>query len=323
MSKGLQVKAVGGPEVMQWTDLDVGQPGPGEVRLRHKAIGLNFIDIYQRDGTYKLDLPFVPGNEGAGEVVAVGDGVEMFKPGDTVAYSGVVGAYAEERLIKADRLVHVPNDVDSETAAALMLKGTTAYYLLHLTHAVKPGETILFHAAAGGMGLIACRWAKALGARVIGTAGSPEKVALAKENGCDEAIDYNKEDFVARVRELTNGRGVDVVYDGVGKATFERSLDCLRPRGLMVSFGNASGVVSIPNLTILASKGSLYLTRPTGSAYFPTPEDYRHAARAVFEAVRSGAVEAKISRRFALKDAAEAHKALADRQTTGSVVLLP
>jgi NADPH2:quinone reductase len=322
MSMGLQVKAVGGPEVMQWTDLEVGEPGPGEVRLRHKAIGLNFIDIYQRDGTYKLDLPFVPGNEGAGEVVAVGEGVEIFKPGDYVAYSGVIGAYAEERLIKADRLVHVPNDIDSETAAAIMLKGTTAYYLLHLTHAVKPGDTILFHAAAGGMGLISCRWAKTLGARVIGTAGSPEKVALAS-GGCDEVIDYNKEDFVARVRELTGGRGVDVVYDGVGKATFERSLDCLRPRGLMVSFGNASGTVSIPNLGILASKGSLYLTRPTGAWYFSKPEDFRHAAKAVFEAVRSGAIEVTISQRFPLRDAAEAHKALADRRTTGSVILLP
>jgi NADPH2:quinone reductase len=322
MSKALLVESRGGPEVMRWTDIDVGAPGPGEVKLRHRAIGLNFVDIYQRDGTYKLDLPFVPGNEGAGEVLAVGEGVELFKPGDYVAYSGVIGAYAEERLIKADRLVRVPNDIDSETAAAVMLKGTTAYYLLHLTHAVKPGETILFHAAAGGMGLISCRWAKALGARVIGTAGSAEKVELAREN-CDEVINYNEEDFVARVRELTGGRGVDVVYDGVGKATFERSLDCLRPRGLMVSFGNASGVVSIPNLGILASKGSLYLTRPTGSAYFQTPEDYRHAARAVFEAVRSGAIKVTISQRFALQDAGEAHKALANRQTTGSVILLP
>ncbi|HEY4200461.1 MAG TPA: quinone oxidoreductase [Devosiaceae bacterium] len=320
---GLVVNAVGGPEAMEWSDAPVGDPGPGQLKLRHKAIGLNFVDIYQRDGTYKVQTPFVPGNEGAGEVIAVGAGVTDFKSGDRVAYSGVMGAYAEERLISAERCVHVPDGVDMETAAAVMLKGTTAYYLLFETYALRAGDTILFHAAAGGMGQIACQWAKAIGARVIGTAGSAEKVELAKTFGCDAVINYKQEDFVARVRELTGGRGVDVVYDGVGRDTFEGSLDCLRPRGLMVSFGNASGTVAIPNLGILAAKGSLYVTRPTGASYFAKPEDYRIAATAVFEVVKSGAVKVGINARYPLRDAARAHRALENRETTGSVILTP
>ncbi|MFC3705761.1 quinone oxidoreductase family protein [Devosia honganensis] len=323
MTRVVAVNSNGGPEVLSLEDWPVADPGPGEVRIRQTAIGLNFIDTYQRSGLYPQKLPFVAGNEAAGVVTAVGEGVSEFKPGDRVCYQGLLGAYAEERLVPAARLLPIPEGVDERTAAAILLKGLTAYYLLFKTWPVKQGETILWQAAAGGTGLIATQWAKALGATVIGTAGGPEKTALAKAHGCDHAIDYRAEDFAARVREITGGRGVDVVYDGVGKATFEGSLDCLRPRGLMVSFGNASGVVSVPDLGVLSRKGSLYLTRPTGLHYFARREDLLEGAAALFEAVRSGAIRVEASRSYRLDQAAEAHRALEARETTGSVVLLP
>jgi len=323
MTRVIAVHEPGGPEVLRSEDWPVAEPGPGQVRIRQTAIGLNFIDTYQRSGLYPLPLPFVAGNEAAGIVEAVGEGVVEVEVGDRVCYQGTPGAYAEERLVPAAKLVPIPDGVDDRLAAAVLLKGLTAYYLLFKTWPVQKGETILWHAAAGGTGLIATQWAHALGATVIGTAGSPEKVALALRHGCAYAIDYKKEDFPARVRELTGGRGVDVVYDGVGKATFEGSLDCLRPRGLLASFGNASGVVSVPDLGILARKGSLFVTRPTGVHYFARREDLLEGARALFEAVQSGAIKVEISRTFALEDAAAAHRALEGRETTGSVVLVP
>jgi NADPH2:quinone reductase len=323
VTKAVVVRQLGGPEVLNYEDWPLDNPGPGQVALRQTAIGLNFVDTYQRSGLYPVQLPFVAGNEGAGVITALGEGVTGLKVGDRVAYQGQVGAYATERLASAERLVPIPDGIDDRTAAAIMLKGLTAYYLLFKTWPLTRGETILWHAAAGGTGLIATQWARALGATVIGTAGSEEKVALAKAHGCHHVINYNSEDFVARVRELTEGRGVDVVYDGVGKATFEKSLDCLRPRGLMVSFGNASGVVSIPDVTLLSRKGSLYVTRPTGTHYLGKREDLLEGAGKLFEAVQSGAIKVEIGRTFALSDAADAHRALEGRETTGSVVLLP
>lgn len=323
MSKAVVVRQTGTPQVLSHEDWPVGAPEAGQVRIRQTAIGLNFIDTYQRSGLYPVKLPFVAGNEAAGVVVAVGPGVTTVREGDRVCYQGVLGAYAEERLLAADRLVPIPEGIDDETAAAALLKGLTAYYLLFKTWPVQKGETLLWHAAAGGTGLIATQWARALGANVIGTAGGPEKVALAKAHGCDHVIDYSAGDFAPRVRELTAGRGVDVVYDGVGKATFEGSLDCLRPRGLLVSFGNASGVVSIPDLTVLSKKGSLYVTRPTGVHYLSRREDLLAGAEALFAAIGSGAIRIDITARFALADAAKAHQALEGRETTGSVILTP
>lgn len=323
MSRVVVVNQTGGPEVLSVEDWPVGEPGPGQVRLKQTAIGLNFIDTYQRSGLYPLPLPFVAGNEAAGIVEAVGEGVDGLKVGDRVCYQGTSGAYAEARLAPAEKLVPIPDGIDDRTAAAILLKGLTAYYLLFKTWPLKAGETILWHAAAGGTGLIATQWARALGATVIGTAGGPDKARLALQHGCHHVIDYKSEDFAARVRELTEGRGVDVVYDGVGKATFEGSLDCLRPRGLMASFGNASGVVSIPDLGILARKGSLFLTRPTGAHYFARRADLLEGAKALFDAVLSGAIKVDIGQTFALDDVAQAHRALEARQTTGSVVLLP
>lgn len=323
MSRAFIVSQTGGPEVMELTDRDPGTPGAGQLRIRNRAIGLNFIDTYQRSGLYGMPTPFVPGNEGAGEVTAVGPDIEGFKVGDRVGYMGPAGAYAEERLLPVANAIPLPDAITFETAAAVLLKGLTAYYLLFETWKLQSGESILWQAAAGGVGLIGCQWANALGARVYGTAGSPEKVALAKANGCHDVINYRDEDFVPRIRELTGGKGVDVVYDGVGKATFEGSLDCLRPRGLMVSFGNASGVVSIPNLGALASRGSLYVTRPTTASYFTTPEELRAGAAALFAAVTAGQVQVHINQRFPLEQAVEAHRALETRQTTGSTLLLP
>jgi len=323
MSKAVFVRAHGGPEVLSVEDRNVGAPADGEIKVRNRAIGLNFIDTYQRSGLYKVPLPFVAGNEGAGEVVAVGPGVTDFSVGDRVTYSGPVGAYAEERLLPAGRAAHVPDSVDLETAAALTLKGITAYYLLFQTHKVGPGETILVHAAAGGTGSLLVPWAKHLGARVLATAGSPEKVARALELGADAALDYREREFAPWVREQTDGAGVDVVYDGVGRVTFEASLDCLRPRGLMVSFGSASGPVSVPDLGILATKGSLYLTRTSTVTYMASSAEFRTAVAAVFAAVATGTISASINQRFALADAAEAHRALEGRRTTGSSVLLP
>jgi len=323
MSKAIVITAHGGPEALEFKDWPVGDPGPGQLRIRQHAIGVNFVDVYQRTGLYPTKPPLVAGNEGAGEVTGIGEGVTGFKPGDRIVYQGSPGAYAEERLLLAEKAVPLPDGISYEDAAAIMLKGTTAYYLLHRTWALKAGETILFHAAAGGVGLIACNWAKALGATVIGTAGSTKKLELARANGCDHVINYRTENFATRVKEITDGKGVDVVYDGNGKDTFEASLDCLRPLGLMVSFGNASGPVSIPDLGILARKGSLFVTRPTGAHYFARREDLLTAADSLFAAVASGAVKPIIGQTYPLKDAAEAHRALEARKTSGSTILIP
>jgi NADPH2:quinone reductase len=323
MSKAVVITALGGPEQLEFKDWTVGAPGPGQLRIRQHAIGVNFVDIYQRTGLYPIAPPFVAGNEGAGEVLAVGEGVDVFTPGDRVAYQGTPGAYAEERLMPALKAVKLPDGICYEDAAASMLKGLTAHYLLHRTFVVGKQTTLLWHAAAGGTGLIACQWARALGATVIGTVGSDEKAALARENGCDHVINYRHEDFAKRVRELTGGVGVDVVYDGNGKDTFDASLDCLKPLGMMVSFGNASGPVAIPDLGILARKGSLFVTRPTGATYFASRDDLVKGAASLFAAMQSGAVKARIGQRFALADAADAHRALEGRRTTGSTILIP
>lgn len=323
MSKAYIVRATGGAEVLSMEDREVGDPGSREIKVRNRAIGLNFVDTYQRSGFYKLDLPFVPGSEGAGEVIAVGEGVTAFKPGDRVCYSGPAGAYAEERILPEDHAIPLPKGIEYDVAAAAILKGLTAYYLLHETWPLKAGQTMLFHAAAGGVGLIACQWAHAIGARVIGTAGSAEKVMLALDNGCDSVINYRTEDFAEEVRGLTGEVKCDVVYDGVGRDTFEKSLDCLKPRGMLVSFGSASGPVTIPNLGILAQKGSLFVTRPTMAHYFPTPESERIAAAALFEAISDGRIKIRIGQRFAFSDARAAHEALESRQTTGSTILVP
>jgi NADPH2:quinone reductase len=323
MTKAVVVEAHGGPEVLSFRDVDVGAPGPGQIRVRQRAIGVNFVDIYQRTGLYPVKPPFVAGNEGAGEVVAVGPEMPFFAPGDRVVYQGVVGAYAEERLLPAAKAVPLPETISFEDAAAAMLKGTTAYYLLHRTFRVGAGTSLVWHAAAGGTGLIACQWAKALGAMVIGTVGSDEKAALAKMHGCDHVINYREENFALRVKEITGGKGVDVVYDGNGKDTFEASLDCLKPLGMMVSFGNASGPVAIPDLGLLARKGSLFVTRPTGAAYFATREDLVEAAAALFAAIGSGVITVEIGQRLPLAEAAVAQQNLVDRRTIGSTILLP
>ena len=323
MSRAIVATAHGGPEVLSFEEWPVGDPAPGQLRVRQRAIGVNFVDIYQRTGLYPTSPPFIAGNEGAGEVVAVGDGVTEFRPGDRIAYQGTPGAYAEERLMPAEKAVALPEAISFEDAAAVMLKGLTAYFLLHRTFPVRPGHTILFHAAAGGVGLIACQWAKAIGATVIGTVGSDEKAELARANGCDHTINYRREEFAARVREMTEGVGVEVVYDGNGKDTFEGSLDSLRPLGMLVSFGNASGPVAIPDLGILARKGSLFLTRPTGGHYYAKRSDLLTGAAALFASMQAGVVKPLIGQRFPLADAAEAQRALADRQTVGSTILLP
>jgi NADPH2:quinone reductase len=323
MTRVVAVNTLGGPDVLSVEDWPVGEPGPGQVRLRQTAIGVNFVDTYQRSGLYPQPLPFVAGNEAAGVVTAIGEGVTDVMVGDRVCYQGTPGAYAEERLALVQKLVPIPDGIDDQTAAAVLLKGLTAYYLLFKTWPVQKGETILWHAAAGGTGLIATQWAKALGATVIGTAGGPDKVKKALDRGCHHVIDYRAEDFPTLVKEFTGGRGVDVVYDGVGKATFEGSLDCLRPRGLLASFGNASGVVSIPDLGLLARKGSLYVTRPTGAHYFPNRESLLEGAKALFDTILSGAIRVEIGRTYPLVEAAEAHRALEARETTGSVVLIP
>ncbi|WDR05745.1 quinone oxidoreductase [Devosia rhodophyticola] len=323
MTQAIVVEKNGGPEQLSVQNISVGAPKTGQLRIRQTAIGVNFIDTYQRSGLYKIEMPFVAGNEGVGVITEIGPNVSGFSVGDKVTYQGQVGAYSAERLLDAERAIPVPDGIEDQTAAAIMLKGMTAYYLMFKTWPLAKGEAVLFHAAAGGVGLIACQWAKAIGARVIGTAGSAEKLALAKAHGCDEVINYREEDFAARVKELTNGRGVDVVYDGVGKDTFEKSLDCLRPRGLMVSFGNASGPVSVPDLGILARKGSLYVTRPTSAHYFADRQSMLEAANAVFDVVASGKVKVEIGATYPLANAAEAHEALEGRKTTGSVVLTP
>ncbi|MEN8692180.1 MAG: quinone oxidoreductase [Desulfobacterales bacterium] len=325
MSKAIVINQTGGPEVLRWVDYDPGQPGPGEVRLRHEAVGLNFIDVYHRTGLYPLpSLPAVPGMEGSGTVEAVGDGVTEVAEGDRVAYAGLPpGAYAQVRRIPADRLVKLPESITTRQAAAMMLQGMTARYLLRGCFDVKAGDTILIHAAAGGVGSIVCQWAKHLGATVIGTVGSEEKAANATENGCDYPILYTKEEFVARVKEITEGRGVDVVYDSVGQATFMKSLDCLRPLGTMVSFGQSSGPVAPLELGLLSAKGSLFLTRPTLMTYTAKREDLLVHARDLFEVVEKGVVKVEIRQTFPLFDAARAHRDLEGRRTTGSSILLP
>ncbi|MBS7695657.1 MULTISPECIES: quinone oxidoreductase [unclassified Chelatococcus] len=321
--KAIRVHAQGGPETLRFEDVEVGQPGPGEVRIRQLAIGLNFLDVYHRSGLYPLQTPFIPGSEGAGEVVAVGEGVDEFVPGDRVAYAGAIGAYSEERLVPASLLVRLPGAIDFETAAAIMLKGLTAQYLLRRTFKVEEGQTILFHAAAGGVGLIATQWAKHLGATVIGTVGSPDKAEIAKAHGCDHVILYREEDFAKRVKEITNGQGCAVVYDGVGKATFPASLDCLAPLGMFVSFGSSSGQIDAFNINILAQKGSLFATRPSLNAYIARRVDLVDMAADLFHVVQNGAVQVRIEKRYALADAEAAHRALESRTTTGATVLLP
>ena len=321
MVHAIRVHQTGGPEVLQWEEIEVGEPGPGQVRLKQEAAGLNYIDVYHRTGLYPQELPFVPGVEGAGVVTAVGSGVASFKAGDRVAYGGPVGGYAEERLIDADRLVKLPDEITFETAAAMMLQGMTAHMLLRSVYSVKAGDTILVHAAAGGVGLILCQWANALGATVIGTVSTDEKAELARAHGCHHPIVYTRQDFVEEVGRITGGAKLPVVYDSVGKDTFFKSLDCLRPRGLMVSYGNSSGTPPPFETAILAFKGSLYLTRPTLFHYSAAREDLERAAHDLFDVVTSGKVKIEIGQRFALKDAAEAHRALEARKTTGSTIL--
>jgi NADPH2:quinone reductase len=309
---------------MQFEAVEVGEPGPGQARVRHTAVGVNYIDTYHRGGLYALPLPSGLGNEAAGVVEAVGAGVDWVKPGDRVATgTGPLGAYSTARIVQADRLVKLPDGIDDRTAAAIMLKGLTAQYLLRQTFPLKGGETILFHAAAGGVGLIACQWARALGATVIGTVGSDEKAKLAREHGCAHTIVYTRENFVERVKEITGGKGVPVVYDGVGKETFPASLDCLSPRGTFVSFGNASGSVPPFNLMLLAQKGSLYATRPTLVNFATDRASLGAMASELFGMVQSGRIRVEIPQTFPLAQAADAHRALQGRQTTGSTVLLP
>jgi len=323
MPYAIRIHETGGPEKLQWEEVQVGDPGPGEVRVRNTAIGLNYIDTYHRSGLYPLQLPITLGSEGAGVVEAVGPKVKGLKVGDRVAYANPIGAYAEVLLRPAEKLVKIPAGIDDKVAAAIMLKGMTSWYLCRRTYKVKKGDTILVHAAAGGVGQILCQWAKHLGATVIGTVGSEEKAALAKKAGCKHVIVTSKEKFSERVKQITKGKGVPVVYDGVGKDTFMDSLDCLAPLGLMVSFGNASGPVPPFNLGVLAQKGSLFLTRPTLATYTNKREDLERAARELFAVVKSKAVKISISQTYPLREAAQAHRDLEARKTTGSTVLLP
>jgi NADPH:quinone reductase len=323
-SRAIRIERTGGPEVLQWVEQTVGTPGPGEVRVRHHAVGVNYIDTYHRSGLYPVPLPSGLGAEAAGVVEAVGDGVHHLAVGDRVAYAGgPLGAYAESRVMPAAPLLKLPDAIVFETAAAMLLKGLTAQYLLRQTFVVQPGQTILLHAAAGGVGLIAAQWAQALGATVIGTVGSDDKIELARANGCSHVIQYRRENVVERVRALTGGRGVPVVYDGVGKDTFFTSLDCLAPRGLLVSYGNASGAVPPFALLELSNRGSLYVTRPTLAHYVATREALEAAAAELFEVVGRGAVRVHVAQRYPLAEAAQAHADLQARRTTGSIVLTP
>lgn len=323
--KAISMNEHGGPEVLRWEEIDLPEPGAGEARVRHGAVGLNYIDIYHRTGLYPVPrFPCVPGLEGAGVVEAVGTDVAEVKPGDRVAYaSPPIGAYAQARNIPADRLVTLPDAISDQQAAAMMLQGMTAQYLLRRTYRVQAGDTILVHAAAGGVGLILCQWAKCLGATVVGTVGNDEKAELARAHGCEYPIVYTRENFVERVREITRGEGVPVVYDSVGRDTFERSLDCLQPLGMMVSFGQSSGAIPPIETSVLSAKGSLFLTRPTLMTYNAKREDLLISASELFDAVKSGAVRIEANQTFELKDAAHAHRALEARQTTGSTLLLP
>lgn len=321
MTKAITFSEFGGPEVLKWEDVEVGKPGSGEVRIKHGAVGLNYIDVYFRTGLYPAPLPNIPGMEAVGVIEEIGPDVTGFNVGDRVAYAGrPIGAYSEERVMPADNLIVIPDGISDETAAAMMLQGMTVEYLLQRTFHVKPGDTILFHAAAGGVGLIACQWAKHIGATVIGTVGSEEKAELAKAHGCDHTINYRSEDFQARVMEITDGAGVPVVYDSIGKDTFEKSLDCLQPRGLLVSYGNATGPVNDVDLGILAAKGSLYVTRPTLMTYNEKREDLEQSAADLIKLVENGTIKINIGQKYHLSEAAKAHEDLESRKTTGSTV---
>ena len=324
MAHAIQVHKFGGPEALTFAEVQVGEPGSGQIKLKQTAIGVNFIDVYHRTGLYpQPSFPFVPGSEGAGEVMAVGAGVTDVKVGDKVAYAGIIGGYSSERLIAADRVVKIPDGISDTTAAAMMLQGMTARYLLRKTYRVGLDSTVLWHAAAGGVGLIACQWAKHLGATLIGTAGGPEKCALAKAHGATHVIDYKNEKFVDRVRDITGGKMCDVVYDSIGKDTFPASLDCLKPLGLFVTFGNASGPIDAFNAGILSAKGSLYMTRPTMGTYVATREMLLETANDLFDVVKRGIVKINVTGSYPLKDAAQAHKDLEGRKTTGSIILVP
>ncbi len=324
MVGAIRIHETGGPDKLRWEQIDPGEPGPGEVLLRQTAVGLNFIDTYHRSGLYPLpELPAILGREAAGIVEAVGPDVTGFAVGDRAAYAMTAGSYTEARVIAADQLVHLPEGVDDQQAAAMMLKGLTAHYLLRRTYRVRSGDTILIHAAAGGVGLIACQWAAALGATVIGTVGSPEKAELARAHGCHHPVLYEQEDFVDRVKQITDGRGVPVVYDSVGQATFDRSLDALAPLGMMVTFGQSSGPIPPFNLGTLAAKGSLYVTRPTLATYIAKRGDLESAARELFGVVADGRVRIEVRQTYPLADAAQAHRDLEARRTTGATVLLP
>ena len=321
--KAIRIHQTGGPEVLKYEDVELPPPGAGQARVKHSAIGVNFIDTYHRSGLYKVPLPAILGSEAAGVVESLGPGVTSLKVGDRVAYAGASGAYAEANNVPADKLVKLPADVSDETAAAALLKGMTAQYLLKRTFAVQKGQTILWHAAAGGVGLIAGQWARHLGVTVIGTVGSDKKIALAKENGCAHVLNLSKEDWSKRVREITGGEGVPVVYDSVGKETWDGSLDCLATRGFMVTFGNSSGAVPAFEPGILAGKGSLYVTRPTLVSYTRNAKELQETADDLFAVIGSGAVKIQINQRFKLAEAARAHEALHSRQTTGATILTP
>jgi len=325
MSKAIRIHAHGGPEVLTYEDADPGQPGSGQILIRHTAIGLNFIDVYHRSGLYPPPggFPLIAGSEAAGVVLQVGQDIDWLKPGDRIAYAVTTGAYAEERVIDASRVVKVPDGISDEQAAAMMLKGMTAEYLLRRTFKVKAGDTILFHAAAGGVGLILGQWAKHLGATVIGTASSTDKIELAKAHGFDHVINYREQDFVAGVAAITGGKKCDVVYDSVGNDTFPASLDCLKPLGMFVSFGQSSGPIPPFSMSLLAQKGSLFATRPTLFVYNAKREDLDASAAALFDVVLSGAVKIQINQRYALKDAGKAHADLEGRRTTGTTILIP
>jgi NADPH2:quinone reductase len=325
MAKAVRIYETGGPDVLKYEDFDPGEPGPGEVLLKQTAIGLNFIDVYFRTGLYPAPngMPLIPGSEAAGFVIGLGDGVDDLKVGDRVAYVTRIGAYCEERVMPVEQLVKIPEEIADEQAASMMVKGMTAWYLLKRTFEVKPGDTILYHAAAGGVGLVVGQWAKHLGATVIGTAGSEEKIALAKSRGYDHVINYTEKDFVAEVKTLTGGKGCDVVYDSVGKDTFPGSLDCIRPLGMFVSFGQSSGPIENFNLGMLAQRGSLFATRPSIFNYTAKREDLETAARELFEVIADGVVEVAINQTYALKDAAQAQSDLEARKTTGTTVLIP
>ena len=323
MPHAIRVHACGGPEVLKWEEIEVGAPGPGQAKVKQFAAGVNFIDVYHRTGLYpQPSMPFTPGSEGAGEVIAIGDGVTDVAVGDRVAYAGAIGGYAEERLIPADRLIKIPQDISYETAAAMMLKGMTVRYLLKNTYNLTKDSTVLWHAAAGGVGLIASQWASHIGATMIGTVGSDEKATLAKANGCAHTINYRTEDFVARTKEFTDGKGVDVVFDSIGKDTFPKSLDCLKPRGLWVTFGNASGNVPPFEVGILAAKGSLYVTRPTLNTHIATREMLVETANDLIDMVRLNRIRILVSKTYPMSEAAQAHSDLESRGTTGSIVLL-